>query len=142
MAREKIPLDMYEDMPREMRAYLRNYGFSFSKRACEYAVSRMRKMNTATGKSEKIEPYSKDKVEEMLAKHGVKLENNIGYNFVYIFHMILADYWKSSVTDEEHLCKMVKDIIDDVDDNPDNVFRRWIISMDGNGEPIDWEELL
>lgn len=43
---------------------------------------------------------------------------------------------------DAHLCRMVKDIIDDVDDNPENIFRRWIISMDGNGEPIDWEELI
>lgn len=78
----------------------------------------------------------------MLEKHNIKLKNNIGYNFVYIFNMILADYWKSSIEDEAHLCRMVKDIIDDVDDNPENIFRRWIISMDGNGEPIDWEELI
>lgn len=139
---ERTPLDYYEDIPRDMRAYLRNYGYSFSKRACEFAVSRMRKMNTSTGKSEKIEPYTKEKVEEMLEKHNIKLKNNIGYNFVYIFNMILADYWKSSIEDEAHLCRMVKDIIDDVDDNPENIFRRWIISMDGNGEPIDWEELI
>lgn len=142
MGREKTPLDYYEDIPREMRSYLRNYGYSFSKRACEYAVSRMRKADPVTGKSAKIEPFSKEKVEEMLKKHGVTLKNNIGYNHVYVANMIAADYWKSSVEDEEHLCRMVKDIIDDVDDNPENVFRRWIISMDGNGEPIEWEDLL
>lgn len=139
---DKTPLDYYEDIPREMRAYLRNYGYSFSKRACEYAVSRMRKLNAATGKNEKIEPYTKEKIEDILGRRGIKLKNNIGYNFVYVFNMVLADMWKSSIDDEEHLCKAVKDIIDDVDDNPENVFRRWIISMDGNGEPIDWEELL
>ena len=139
---EKTPLDFYEDIPREMRAYLRNYGYSFSKRACEYAVSRMTKMNKSTGRIEKIEPYTKEKVEAMLEKHGIKLERNVGYNFVYIFNMLLADAWQSSIDDEIHLCKGVKDIIDDVDDNPDNVFRRWIISMDGNGIPIDWEDIL
>lgn len=138
----KQPLDIYEELPRDMKTYLRNYGYSFSKRACDYAVSRMRKMNTATGRMEKIEPYTKEKVDELLEKHGIKLKNNVGYNATYVFNMCLADYWKSSIDDEEHLCRMVKDIIDDVDDNPDNVFRRWIISMDGNGEPIEWDELL
>jgi hypothetical protein len=36
-----MALDSYDILPKEMRAYLRNYGYSFSKRACEYAVSKM-----------------------------------------------------------------------------------------------------
>ena len=125
-----------------MKTYLRNYGYSFSKRACDYAVSCMRKMNTETGRTEKIEPYTKEKVEQMLEKHGVRLKNNVGYNATYVFNKNLANKWGSSIDDEKHLCLSVKDEIDDVDDNPDNVFRRWIISMDGNGEPIEWDELL
>lgn len=129
-------------MPAEMKAYLRNYGFSFSKKACEFAVGLMRRENKTTGKMEKIEPYSREKVEELLSKAEVKLENNIGYNFVYVLNMSLADYWKESIEDEQHLAKHVKAIIDDVDDNPENLFRMWIAKMDGNGIPIPWEELL
>ena len=129
-------------MPAEMKAYLRNYGFSFSKKACEFAVGLMRRENKATGKMEKIEPYSREKVEELLSKADVKLENNIGYNFVYVLNMSLADYWKESIEDEQHLAKHVKAIIDDVDDNPENLFRMWIAKMDGNGIPIPWEDLL
>ncbi len=129
-------------MPAEMKAYLRNYGYSFSRKACEFAVSHMRKANRSSGKMEKIEPYSKEMAEELLANHGVKLENNIGFNFVYVLNMSLADYWKESIDDEEHLAKHVKAIIDDVDDNPDNLFRMWIAKMDGNGIPIPWEDIL
>ena len=131
-----------EMMPAEMKAYLRNYGYSFSKKACEFAVSHMERENKTTGKMEKIEPYSKDKAEELLEKYGVKSENNIGYNFVYVLNMSLADYWKESIDDEEHLAKHVKAIIDDADDNPDNLFRMWIAKMDGNSIPIPWEDLL
>ena len=131
-----------EMMPAEMKAYLRNYGYSFSKKACEFAVSHMERENKTTGKMEKIEPYSKDKAEELLEKYGVKLENNIGYNFVYVLNMSLADYWKESIDDEEHLAKHVKAIIDDIDDNPDNLFRMWIAKMDGNSIPIPWEDIL
>ncbi len=131
-----------EMMPPEMKAYLRNYGYSFSKKACEFAVSHMRKENKSSGKMEKIEPYSKEKAQELLEKYGVKLENNIGYNFVYVLNMSLADYWKESIEDEEHLAKHVKAIIDDVDDNPDNLFRMWIAKMDGNSIPIPWEDIL
>ena len=119
-----------EMMPPEMKAYLRNYGYSFSKKACEFAVSHMRRENKSTGKMEKIEPYSKTKAEELLEKNGVKLENN------------MADYWKQSIEDEAHLAKHVKAIIDDVDENPENLFRMWIAKMDGNGIPIPWEDIL
>ena len=125
-----------------MRAYLRNYGYSFSKRAGEYAVSQMKRKNNATGKLENIEPYSKDKAEELLSKNGVTLENNVGYNFVYVMNMILADRWKSSVEDELHLCKAVKDEIDDVDGVPESVFRCWITKQEDKGIPIPWEDMI
>ena len=131
-----------EMMPPEMKAYLRNYGYSFSKKACEFAVSHMSRENKSTGKMEKIEPYSKTKAEELLEKNGVKLENNMGYNFVYVLNMSMADYWKQSIEDEAHLAKHVKAIIDDVDENPENLFRMWIAKMDGNGIPIPWEDIL
>ena len=131
-----------EMMPPEMKAYLRNYGYSFSKKACEFAVSHMRRENKSTGKMEKIEPYSKTKAEELLEKNGVKLENNMGYNFVYVLNMSMAGYWKQSIEDEAHLAKHVKAIIDDIDENPENLFRMWIAKMDGNGIPIPWEDIL
>lgn len=144
MKQRKIPFDTYDMdfMPIAMRAYLRNYGYSFSKKACDFAVSMMEKKNKATDKSEKIEPYSKEKAEEILAKHGVKLENNMGYNFVYVINMSLANYYKESIEDEQHLAKHVKCIIDDIDNNPDNLFRMWIAKMDGNGIPIPWEDIM
>ena len=129
-------------MPAEMKAYLRNHGFSFSKKACEFAVSLMERKNKATDKTEKIEPYSKEKVEEILSKNGVTLKNNIGYNFVYIANMCLADFMKESIDDEAHLAKHIRCIIDDVDDNPENIFRMWIAKMDGNGIPIPWEDIM
>lgn len=142
--KRRTPLDMYdvEMMPPTMKAYLRNYGYSFSKKACEWAVSLMERKNKATDKKEKIEPYSKEKTEELMNKYGVKLENNIGYNFVYVINMSMADYWKESIDDEQHLVKHVKAIIDDVDDNPENLFRMWIAKMDGNGIPIPWEDIM
>ena len=50
----KEPLDLYDDKPREMKAYLRNWGWSFSRKACECAVKEMRRINAATGKKEAI----------------------------------------------------------------------------------------
>nr|DAY88051.1 MAG TPA: hypothetical protein [Caudoviricetes sp.] len=135
-------LSSYNYIPREMQAYLRNYGYSFSKRACEYAVKQMMRKNTATGKLESIEPYSKEKAEELLSKHGIKLERNIGYNFVYVINMIYSDRWKSSIEDELHLCKAVKDEIDDEDAVPESIFRCWMTKQEDKGIPIPWEDMI
>lgn len=144
MKHENIPLDTFEleFMPMEMKAYLRNNGFSFSKKACEWAISQMKKENPATKKEEKIEPWTKEQVEEMLKKYNVVLENNVGYNHVYVANMLKADKFKSSIPDEQHLALGIKDIIDDIDASPRLVFKKWVTHMDDSGIPIDWESLL
>ncbi|MCM1452435.1 MAG: hypothetical protein NC102_09255 [Clostridium sp.] len=135
-------LDIFEELPREMRIYLRNYGWNFNRKACDYAVKRMRRKNPATGKSEAIEPMSKEQAEELLQKHSVKLERNEGYNFVYAINMAKAGYWKSSIDDERHLALFVKDAIDDPDNEGGNLFRKWLADCDAKGAVVDWEDLL
>lgn len=144
MKHEKIPLDSFEMefMPIEMKAYLRNNGFSFSKKACEWAVSLLRKENQSTKKEEKIEPWNKDKVDDLLKKHNITLENNVGYNYVYVCNMLIADKYKSSIPDEPHLALGIKDCIDDPDASPRLVFKQWITHMDDSGIPIDWEDII
>lgn len=129
-------------MPMEMKAYLRNYGFSFSKKACEWAISLLRKENPSTKKEEKIEPWNKEQVDELLKKYNITLENNVGYNYVYVANMLRADKYKSSIPDEQHLAMGVKDVIDDVDASPRLVFKQWITKMDDDGEPIEWSEIM
>ena len=124
-----------------MRAYLRNHDYSFSKKACEYAVSLMRKTNPSTGKSEPIDPWNKEQVDDLLKRFNVQLENNIGYNYVSVANMLRADKYKSSIPDEAHLALGVKDVIDDVDCSPYCVFLEWVAKMDGNGEPIEWDDI-
>ena len=70
-------LDMYDDRPREMTAYLRNYGWHFNKKLCEFAISKMKRLNPSTGKKERIEPLTRDIVDEILSKYNIKLNNNI-----------------------------------------------------------------
>jgi hypothetical protein len=144
MKHEKTPLDTFEleFMPMEMKAYLRNNGFSFSKKACEWAIDHLKKENPSTKKEEKIEPWNKEKVDELLKKYNVVLENNVGYNYVYTCNMLLADKYKSSIPDEQHLALGIKDCIDDIDASPRLIFKQWITHMDDSGIPIDWESLL
>lgn len=144
MKHEKQALDTFEleFMPMEMKAYLRNHGFSFSKKACEYAVGLMRKENPSTKKQEKIEAWNKEQVDEILKRHNITLENNVGYNYVYVANMLKADKYKSSIPDEQHLAMGIKDVIDDADASPRLVFKQWITKMDDEGEPIEWSELM
>lgn len=138
-----MPLDMYDIyMPPGMRSYQRAYGMNFNKKACDFAVKEMKRLNPATGKKERIEPMTKEQVEDLLQKYNVKLEHNKGHNFVFVANMIKADYWKSSIDDEQHLAKMVKDIIDDTDNPGGNVFRKWLADCDAKEIVVDWEELL
>lgn len=137
------PLDIFAvDMPSGMRSYLRAYGYNFAKKACDFAIGRLKRVNPATGKKETVEPLSKEAVEEMLKKQNIKLEHNEGHNFVYLANYIKAKYWKSSIEDEAHMAKMVKDIIDDADCPGGCIFRKWLSECDETGTLIDWDEIL
>ena len=140
--RQRQPLDLYDDMPRDMRKYLSNNGWHFNKKACDFAVSLMKKENPSTKKKEKIEPYTKEQVDEMLKKYNVVLENNVGYDYVFVANMCKADYLKSSITDEHHLALYVKDTIDDIDAGDGVTMRRWYSTMVANGEMVDWDDIL
>ena len=138
----KTALDMYDDMPREMRTYLSHNGWHFNKRACEYAVKMMKRKNPASGKTERIEPYTKEQVEDMLAKYGVTIEDTSNYDFVFVANMGKADYLKSSIPDEAHLALYVKDVLDDIDAGDGVTMRRWYATMVANGDGVEWSDLL
>lgn len=55
---ERTRLDVYEKLPSGMEKYLAEHGWNFSKKLCEYAVSKMKDRN-----GNKIHPYDKDQVE-------------------------------------------------------------------------------
>ena len=141
MKEYRMPRDRFIPRPEEMDYYLDTYGYNFSKKACEEAVRYLFKKNDKD-EPEKIEPWSKEEVEKLLKKYDVTLERNEFYNHVYVLNKAIADYWGSSLPDEKLLALHVKDEIDDVDDAPGNIFRRWIITMKGNGFSIDWEKIL
>lgn len=138
----KMPLDIYDDMPKDMKRYISAFGWNFNKKAYEFAAKSMKKRNPATGKNEQVEPYTKEQVDELLVKHGIQLENNVLYNYVYVATMGKADFLKSSIPDEQHLALYIKDVIDDIDASPETTFRRWTATMVGNGEPIEWSDFM
>ena len=128
--------------PEGMIAYLRYNGWHFNKKLCEWAVGLMKKMNASTGKMESVEPIDKDTVDELLKAHSVKLEDNAGYDYVYVANMAKADFYKSSIKDEASLAQFVKDMIDDPDQADGFVFNRFYADCNHNGVGIPWDEVL
>lgn len=125
-----------------MESYLANFGWHFNKKMADYAISKMRKLNPTTNKLEKIEPVSKDKIDELMKKHGIVLKYNELHDYVFVYHMALSDFYKSSLPTEEMVCKFVADYVDDPDQADGFIFNRWYADMAHAGIPIDWVEML
>ena len=138
----KQSLDQWEDFPLEAKKYFKNFGYHFNAKACKLAVGAMKRKNATTGKIEKIEPWSKDEVDELLKKHNIILENNELHDYVYVANMAKADFLKSSLPTEKEVALYVKDVIDDPDAVDGQVFNRWFSDRMLQGHPIEWAELL
>lgn len=137
-----IMLQEYDIIPKDMRAYLRNNGRHFNKKACELAVRNMRKYNETTRRMERIEPLDKKAVDELLKNNGITLNDARGYDYVYVANMCKADFYGTAVEDERHMALYIKCVIDDADAVGGMIFNRWLADCDTKGISIDWEELL
>lgn len=135
------PLDIYDDMPVSMKRYISNFGWHFNKKAYEYATKFMYKINNNTKQKEYIVPYTKEQIDDLLNQYNININNKILHDYVYIASMCKADYFGSSITNEEQLLLFIKDTVDDADASDETTFRRWIATMIGNGTPIDWDEI-
>ena len=135
-------LDIWDEFPPEAKIYLKNFGMHFNAKALKSALATMKKKNPATGKIEKIEPWSKDEVDELLKKHGVTLENNVLHDYVYVANMAKADFMKSCLPTEKEVALYIKDVIDDPDAVDGQIFNAWFSARMLQGLPIDWAEIL
>lgn len=89
-----------------------------------------------------IRMMSKDDIEDILKKNNIVLENNVGYDAVYIAHMCLADFYGSSITEEKQMAQFIKDYVDDEDQQDGFIFNRFYADTSFNGVGIPWEEIL
>lgn len=78
----------------------------------------------------------------LLQKQGVEVKNKIGYDHVYVANMARADFYKSSIKDEEQLAQFIKDMVDDADQKDGFIFNRFYADCCHNGVPIPWEDVL
>ena len=117
-----------------MEEYLTYYGWHFSKKMCEWAVGRMYK--TENKRKVYIDMISKDALDTIIKRYGLKLTNDNGYDAVYVANMCKADYYGKSVA------QFVYDTIEDADAYDGMVFTRFYADCVGSGTPIDWEDMI
>jgi hypothetical protein len=129
------------DIPEDMKTYLSYYGMNFSKKLYEFAVENMRRED-ATGKMEKVKPMAVDEFRSLMSKYKIEIDNNDLYNGMYIASMVKADFYGSSIEDEEHLAKYVEDVICDVDAAEGQVFARYLADCMVHGCIILWDEMI
>jgi len=77
-----------------------------------------------------------------MKQYGIVLDNNNGYDAVYVANMAKADYFKSSIADEAHLVRFVKDYIDDPDGYEGKALTRFFADCMGKGIGIVWEDMI
>jgi hypothetical protein len=135
---EKVDMTQFDKKPEGMINYLQYNGPHFNEKLCKFAVSKMCK--SINGKQFPITPFSKKEVESMLEAYDVKLENNALRDHVFVANMCKADYLGSSIEDNLHVARYIKDVIDDPDGYDGIVFNRWLADMARKGEPIDWDD--
>ena len=134
-------LTAYEIMPEDLAIYLSHNGPHFNKKCCEFAISQMFKTDDK-GKEQKIVPYDKGKVEEILRAYNIKVKYAQLEDITYVANMCQADYFKGSVPDEQHLAMYVKETLDDPDGCEGLVFNRWIGDMKWLGIAIPWDDFV
>lgn len=129
-------------IPDDMEEYLSYYGLHFNKKLYQFAVSMMKEQDKQTGKITKIIPPSIDEVKSMLEKHNVELEPSNIYDAAYLAAMVKADFWGSSIEDEQHMALYIKDVLCDPDGYTGIVICRFIADCNAKGIPIYWDLML
>lgn len=117
--------------------YIEENGHHFNKKLFEYAVKQMIDRN-----GNRMNVIPKEQVAEFLRQNGVTISHDVGYDAAYVMHMAKADYFGSSITDDIHLAKFVKDYLDDPDGNPCRAFDEYWINLTAKGKHIYWEDFL
>jgi len=129
-------------IPEDMEQYLSFYGWHFNKNLCKFATDMMKREDNASGMVKKITPMKMEELKELLEKHKIELEPNDWYDALYLANMVKADYWGSSIEDEEHMARYIEDVICDVDGYEGIVFSRFLADCTCKGVVIFWDMMI
>lgn len=121
--------------------YLAQNGWHFNKKLCDWAVSKMHKRG-ANGKPEEVTLTPKSELEQLFRNYGIKVDNCVGYDVMYVYHMAKSDFFESSIISEQYLLQFVKDYLDDIDGYDGKALTRFYADCIGSGTPIMWEDMI
>lgn len=128
--------DMYQAPAKEI--YLAEMGgWHFNEKACKYAVQFLKGRDNMP-----IKPYTREEVDELLEKNGITLENNKGWDYVYVASMAKSDMDGSPLSDDKSIANYIKIVIDDVDAADGEVMGCWYTKMIFRRNPVDWRMFL
>lgn len=129
---------MYEWMqPSAKEIYIAEMGWHFNEKACQYAVQYLKDRN-----DNPIKPYSKEEVDELLKKQNVTLQNNKGWDYVYVANMAKSDMDGSPLADDKSIANYIKIVIDDADAAEGEIMGCWYVKMIFRHIPVDWAMFL
>ena len=117
--------------------YLAEMGWHFNEKACKYAVQYLK---DRSGKP--IKPYSKEEVDDLLKRQNVTLDNNKGWDYVYVASMAKSDMDGSPLADDRSIANYIKIVIDDADAADGEVMACWYVKMIFRHIPVDWAMFL
>lgn len=120
-----------------LEEYIEAYGYHFSKKLYEWAVSMMKDRN-----GNRLQPKTKEEVSSFLKMHGISLKNDMGHDAAYVMHMAKADYMGSSITDDMHLAKFVMDYLYDPDGSESKALDHFVADCKAKGVRIYWDEMM
>lgn len=129
-------LDYFDIKPAGMEAYLRNYGYHFSKKMYEWAVSMMKDRN-----KQPVKTMEQDEFKTLLANNGINVEFQ-GYDGPYVYAMAKADFFGSSLPNEMSVLKFVSDYLGDPDGYESVAFNRFYADTIAKGIAIIWEDVI
>ena len=128
--------DIYEAKPAGMETYLRNYGWHFSKKMYEFAVSNMKDKNKKS-----VQPVDRENLKAQMNNAGFK-DEFAGYDACYVYSMAKSDFYGSTLMSEPQIYSFVNDYLKDVDGYDGIAFTRFYADCIASGKVIIWEEML
>lgn len=117
-----------------------NHGL-FSKKLAEWAISKMKTEDPATGVMKSVKSRDLMDVKEVLKEQKILLPEEFIYTAWYLFNMAIADYPKALPTDDARAL-FVEETLCDPDGMPENVLDCFVTKMCNIGQPIYWEDFL
>lgn len=119
-----------------MEDYLSAYGWHFSKKMCEFAVSLLKDKNG------NVMAVTKEQTDTMLRNNGIHIDQNSGYDYVYVFAWLKSTLYGSAILDETRLAAAVKDYMDGHNAYEEMAFTHFYSDVIACGHVIIWEDML